>query len=645
MGNFPGAANDFRVNYSRAAAKSSFLLDSFGGAVPLSTIPFPPGHDTHNGLFFFQVSSLGVGQTLDVGQSSQNVQRQVNLVDGISLQKGSHSLKFGVDFRRLSPENAVFGGYEQGARFSTVAAAESGKSLIGLVQVRNNTTLLFHNLGIYAQDTWRVSRRLTTTFGLRWDVDFAPSSQEGGSIPSLSGYNLQDLSLLVIAPKGTAPFKTPYGNVAPRIGAAYQISQTQGWQTVFRGGFGVFYDLASAETGGLINSTSPPFGALSVFRNATFPFTSAQIAPLTISPTATLASFAAFNPNLKLPYTLEWNASVEQAIGRDQILTASYVGAIGKRLLQSTFLIGPPSNPNIGQGIITDNTASSNYNALQVQFQRRLSHGLQALASYTFSHSIDDASAGSVGSSSNLSIPGSPGLNRGNSDFDVRHAFSTGFTYDIPSPRGNLLTRAVLGGWSTENVIFLRSAAPLDLTDEDFFVFDSGVEANIRPDVVAAQPLYLYGANCASVMQALGNLAPGQSCPGGKGLNPGAFADPPVNPTTGNPSRQGTLGRNVLRGFGVAQWDFAVHRDFTIHEGLKLQFRAEMFSVLNRPNFGPPSGEYLSSASGGPAGFGLSTQTYGQSLTGSGGLGGGAFNPLYQIGGPRSVQLALKLMF
>jgi hypothetical protein len=109
------------------------------------------------------------------------------------------------------------------------------------------------------------------------------------------------------------------------------------------------------------------------------------------------------------------------------------------------------------------------------------------------------------------------------------------------------------------------------------------------------------------------------------------------------PVRQGDLPRNALRGFSLAQWDFAVHREFPIHESLKLQFRAEMFNVLNHPNFGPPVGDLQSPAGINPQ-FGQSTQMLGQSLAG-GGLGAGAFDPLYQLGGPRSIQFALKLFF
>jgi hypothetical protein len=139
---------------------------------------------------------------------------------------------------------------------------------------------------------------------------------------------------------------------------------------------------------------------------------------------------------------------------------------------------------------------------------------------------------------------------------------------------------------------------------------------------VPGEPLYLYGPQYA----------------GGKAFNPAAFTAPPLDPVTGLPLRDGDLRRNTLRGFGLAQWDFAIHRDIPIHEQLKLQFRAEMFNVLNHPNFGQPDG-VLSDPQ-----FGKSTETLGQYLEG-GALGSGAFSPLYQVGGPRSIQLALKLMF
>ena len=158
-------------------------------------------------------------------------------------------------------------------------------------------------------------------------------------------------------------------------------------------------------------------------------------------------------------------------------------------------------------------------------------------------------------------------------------------------------------------------------------MLSNGFGTNPRPDVVPGQPFYLYGP----------------TYPGGKAFNAAAFTPPALDPVTGLPLSQGDLPRNALRGFGAAQWDFAVHRDFPIRESVKLQFRAEMFNLLNHPNFGQPSGDLGGPGSPNPQ-FGLSSAMLGQSLAG-GFLGGGAFDPLYQLGGPRSIQFALKLFF
>ena len=346
------------------------------------------------------------------------------------------------------------------------------------------------------------------------------------------------------------------------------------------------------------------------------------------------ARLYAFDPALKLPYTLEWNVAVEQSLGTQQSISGSYIGSTGRRLIQSALVTAP--NPNIGAAYLITNEGTSDYDALQVQFQRRLSRNLQALASYTWSHSIDTASAGSFfGNPANGLVPGiNPNANRGPSDFDIRNAFSAGLTYNVPAPRNRGFRGALLHDWSIQNFIVARSALPVDVSDANFLEFANGISADIRPDLVAGQPLYLHGSQCLEAPP----LGFGQLCPGGTGFNPSAFTNPPLDPTTGLPLRQGNVPRNFLRGFGAAQWDFAVHRDFPIHESLKVEVRLESFNVLNHPNFGPPANYF------GQGGFGLSTQMLGQYLSGSN-VGGGGLSALYQIGGPRSIQLALKLQF
>jgi hypothetical protein len=336
------------------------------------------------------------------------------------------------------------------------------------------------------------------------------------------------------------------------------------------------------------------------------------------------AILSAFNPRLQLPYALEWNVALEQELGKEQSVSASYIGSVGRRLLQTAFVTAP--NSSFSNAALIGNTATSDYDALQIQFQRRLSHGLQVLSSYTWSHSIDDGSVGTYGYGSNF-VPGlSSASNRGPSDFDCRNAFSAGITYDIPSPKINAFSDAILKSWSVESVIQAWSAPPVNVYYSEIQTL-FGAETEVRPDIVPGQPLYLYGSQY----------------PGGKAINSAAFVAPPLDPTTGVPLRQGDFGRNALRGFGATQWDFALHRDFPIHESLKIQFRAEMFNILNHPNFAPPTGDLQSPSSINPQ-FGLSTQLLGQYLGGAN-VGGGGFNELYQVGSPRSIQLALKLMF
>jgi hypothetical protein len=624
----PNTSNEIRFNYSRTSARSFDSMDGFGGAVPVTSLPIPSPFSTENASFSFEPLSLSSGQ-LAVGENQGNVLRQINVVEDFSTQKGTHSLKFGLDFRRISTLYAP-PAYSQSNLFLDVPSTVSGDLFLGDVSAFRNPQLLFHNLALFAEDTWRVTSRLTATYGLRWDVDFAPSSDP--NLLAVNRFSLNSLSSLALAPLGTPPFSTPFANVAPRLGLAYQISQSPKWQLVVRGGFGVFYDLATSEVGNLLGEAGYPFSAFNLIFSTEFPLTPQQATPPAITP-ASLSSnvLAAFYPHLQLPYTLQWNVALEQALGRDQTVTATYVGSAGRRLLQSAFVEDP--NPSFGFANLVGNLATSDYDALQLQYQRRLSQGLETLASYTWSHSIDTASAGSpFGNEANAAVPGlSPNANRGPSDFDIRNSFSLGLTYSIPTPKVGEPRRAILADWAVESVVQARSAPPVDVYDgQTAFTTLFGGFTRIRPDVVPGQPLYVEGGNCITVF--------GSPCPGGIGFNPNAFVPPPTDPN-GDPLRQGDLPRNALRGFGATQWDFALHRNFSIREPLILQFRAEMFNLLNHPNFAPEVADINNQAQ-----FGRSIQMLGRSLGGNN-LGGGAFDPLYQIGGPRSIQLALKLIF
>jgi hypothetical protein len=202
-------------------------------------------------------------------------------------------------------------------------------------------------------------------------------------------------------------------------------------------------------------------------------------------------------------------------------------------------------------------------------------------------------------------------IDRGPSDFDIRHAFSGAFTYTpLLSSRGPM-GRALLDGWSIDGIVRVQSAPPVTV----FFARNIGFGAfAFRPDVVPGVPLYLEGPQD----------------PGGKAINSAAF----TIPTEG---RQGNLGRNALRGFPMRQVDLAVRRSVPVDGRVDLTLGVELFNIFNTSAFAPPVGDLNSPL------FGQSMETLGRSL-GTGGPGGG-LSPLYQIGGPRSIQLGLRLQF
>jgi hypothetical protein len=607
-------SNEFRANYSNDRVGTTYALDNFGGAEPLSdALVFPSGYSSREGLFQFILIGSG---TYYQGKQGTDEQRQINLVDNFFVVRGSHQMKIGVDYRWLSPFSSPYT-YSQLAEFLGVTCssppcpgyAQSGTSAVAAVFAYQSDTLISTNLSLYGQDTWRITPRLTVTYGLRWDLNTPLKGKNLANQPfTVTG--LDNPPTIALAPRGTPLYKTTYDNVAPRFGVAYLLTDKPAWATVLRGGFGIFYDLGYGSLGGA--SYSFPFEGLKVIPGASLPLSPTNATPPQLATSAPVTgTMVVAEPHLELPRTYEWNATLEQSLGSSQLLSLTYVGAAGRDLLRVTPLLNP--NPDFPFLDVISNTTSSNYQALQIKLERRLFKGLQALASYTLSHSIDDASTDAYATYLNTpSFIASPSIDRGNSDFDIRHAFTAGVTYNLPSPESNKIAHATLGGWSVDGFIFARTAPPVDVVSG--LVFADGIDLYPRPDVVPGVPLVLYQSQY----------------PGGKAFNPAAFTPPPTG-------QQGDFGRNVLRGFGAWQADVAFQRQFQLTEKVGLHFRGEFFNLFNHPNFGPPDNNLTDAL------FGLSTQTLASSL-GSGGANGG-FNPLYQIGGPRSIQLALKLVF
>jgi Carboxypeptidase regulatory-like domain/TonB dependent receptor len=600
--------NEFRFNYSRSGAKSFVVLDNFGGAVPPSASVLCPSFVSPNNcsfLFFGDFNPYGL--KFVTGKLGDNLQRQINVTDNVSRIVGAHQLKFGLDYRRLN-SMAGLAPYTVENVFLSLANVLANKLPEAVIVSRTaDVQLAFSNWSLFAQDTWKATRTLTITYGLRWEYNAAPSSPNGTLPYTVTG--VDNLATMTLAPAGTPLWNAQKHDFAPRLGLAWQ--PIPNW--VFRAGAGIFYDLGYSA---IANAESAfPFAQEKVVVGTSFPLSAANAAPPLFTTTPPVPYLAVVDPNHVLPRTYEWNAAVERAMGRTDVLTVTYLGTAGRKLMRLDSYDAP--NPNFtGEFDVMRNDADSSYNALQIQFRHRLAHGLQTLLSYTWAHSIDDDSSDAY--PANLPPNDAPlSEERGSSDYDIRHTFSGAVSYNIPAP-GSGIWKPIFGNWSTDSIVYARSAPPVNVvTGLDPFSFgeiETGSLGAVRPNLVPGVPLWISDPNVA----------------GGREINPAAF-------TISTGEVQGDLGRNALRGFGATEVDLTLRRQFKLRERLALQARGDLFNIFNHPNFGSPI-NYLSSPQ-----FGQSTQMLGASL-GSGGQNGG-LNPLYQIGGPRSVQLALKLLF
>lgn len=612
--------NDLRINWSRARGATSFTIDDFGGAVPPPpALLFAPSVSTSDAGFQFLLRG-GTNSAFVVGKNVDNLQRQINVVDNLTLVRGSHQLRFGIDYRRLTPVyNSL--GYNQSVIYDGVTRASGptvGTVLSGIaesVQVfagAGPRFPVFTNFSVYAQNTTRITTRMTLTYGLRWDFNPPPSESHGNKAVVVKG--LEDPGSLTLAPRGTSLWKSTYANFAPRFGLVYQLSRDPGKELVLRTGVGVFYDLGNGQAAQGFGNVFP-FVGVKRFTHVPYPLTPEQALPPSLDPVPPFGTIVAFDPELQLPRTHQWNVALEKSLSSNQTVSFTYVGAVGSQLLREDVLLNPNQNFTIVR--VTRNVAHSNYNAFQLQYSRRFSKGLQALASYTGSRSLDNASSDSL---SRLRIisggqgTGEPEVPLAPSDFDVPHSLSAAFTYSLPRLRVGSIIDGLTRNWLLHGILRVRSASPVNVVTRSDVVGDDLILELQRPDLVPGVPLYLEDPLVA----------------GGRRINRDAFAIPLGQ-------RQGTLPYNALRGFGMSQVDLALHRQFALGERLKLQLKADIFNMFNHPNFGNPVNMLDNNL------FGQSIQMLNRSL-GGGGINGG-LSPVYQVGGPRSVQLALRLQF
>ncbi len=596
----PNLSNELRIGYTESRSSNVVSLDAYGGAVPIDLagqMGVPSSYSAYSATPYIDISGVGTSYLED--QNASTTSRQWNITDIASLTEGTHGIRVGIDERHIVSPLAP-PGLAINADFYTRQAMTSNTATDISIQKNVPSTPIFNEFAAFAQDEWRALPTLTVSMGLRWEVNPPPSEAHGDSAYTVYGA-INDPTTLSLAPRGTSLWHTSWYNLAPRLGVAWTAYASPQWETVVRAGGGVFFD-----TGNQIATDG--YSALGFYAfqdptNVPLPITSDQFAfPTTPIAPYTNTYICDFPTHLQLPYSLQWNTSLQQAIGRAQTVTISYVASAGRRLLQEQYHSVHALNPNFGTIYYFPSGVTSNYQSLQVQFQRSVTHGIQALGSYTWSHSLDYGST-------NASYP----FTYGNSNFDLRHNFQGGISWDLPERSADDWAGHLLDHWGLDGRLNARTAFPITILGK-VLTGPTGERTYSGVNYDVSKPEYVYGPQY----------------PGGRAINGGpAIADPAFTLPTG--TSIGNAPRNFVRAFGAVQLNAAIRREFRIHEDLRLQFRAESFNLLNHPNFGYVNPTLTNAL------FGQATNMLNQSLA--------TMSSLYQEGGARSTQFSLRLSF
>lgn len=621
--------SEFRFNLSKQNGNTIHDFDgSYGGILPDTSIFIPSVFDAEKTHFRFSLNGFTDSLDFLYGNFAQNEMRQISFADNFSYSRGDHEFKFGVDYRELSPALRV-SGFGIDYDFNSVEAVALGTA--NRVAFYKNPNVLTKVLSIssFAQDNWKINSRFSLIYGLRWEINPAPSTKEKDSLLTLKNApNLAqaDQTQLTLADSGTPYYQTSYKNIAPRIGAAFKVLEKAGTEIILRGGFGTFYDLGQSQ----FNEIASPFKHTNGFaENLVLPISSSVFDLSANSKDANnrLAVVSAA-PDYETPRTYFWNLNAQLKIKNKHLFSASYVGGAGRNLQRTlTLNLARPQETTDGyfsnkfsKIIYIDNAYSSDYNAFQFQYSHSLSNGFETFANYAWSHSIDNNSSDSNISTPFLSHPVSN--DRGNSDFDARHVFNLGFSFNLPNIKAKNLFGKILSNWTFGGIFFARTGLPYDVKIAEF--------NNLTNE---------YDYRRADVDNNLALFTETPESPTGKRLNDAAFTKPAER------FEQGNLGRNAFSGAFVWQFDSSVSKKINLTEKIKLQFTVEAYNIFNRPNFGNPQNEIFYTSQGKivPKDFGVSTQTMARSYASAEPTGG--VSPIFQLGGARTLQFNLRINF
>jgi len=601
-------ANDLRFNYSQNDGKVTNSLHRLKDATIPADRVLMQGISSKVKLPSLNYYFLGV--TYSSKSTGQNPIHQINITDNTMLARGKHLFGVGVDLLRLIGET-VPSDFNLSVSFLSQTSLSSGVADSVAIQSQDDVKVVQKISSFYAQDTWKLNKRAVLDYGVRWDISPAPFANNGQSLYTVTSSN--DIAHMTLAPAGTHLYPTIYTNICPRIGQSWLISNTPGKETILHSGAGVFYSLGN--TNSMASASTFPHVRQATLYNVSYPPTNTLPIPNSnrLLPPYSGQTFYAFASGYSTPVVFQYNTGIEQHLGSNRKLSLAYVGSQSRHLPVSQQLTDPNSNFK-RQTSITEvrSEGVSSYNSLQAQLTQRVASGTHILASYTWAHSIDNVSADLNGFAKQTLIPLAG--ERGNSEFDLRQSAGLAMTYETRAPALDGLPAMLLDRWILGTLVTARSGMPLDVT----YTRPIGSQLlQTRPDRVKTASLVLEHPH-----QPWGDI-----------LNYKAFAIP-------SSDRQGELGRNSLRGHQAWQADVTVHRSFSLNNKAFLEGRAEFFNALNHPNFGDADidlGTYSDGMLARNPTFGYTTRMLNTQL--------GGLQQSYQVGGPRSVQVSMKLSF
>ena len=628
--------------------------------------------------------------------------------DSLTMLRGRHAVSVGLEIRyngvNFTAQNFTRGQIDFQS-FQSFLMGNTQVSTFGSGLDDRSQRAWDYNF--FVQDDWRVSPTLTFNLGLRYELDlppydtrgrlttfdpalYVPRVLNGNSIgPPIGGF-VQAGNVIPSYDLPEVPNVSKYvvrsinpNNLAPRIGFAYSALPSD--RLVVRGGYGIYYARATFAYASA-SAQLPPMFILGVQNGAPFETPFFSVPPSSAFPTfvppVSLAG-PAFDRGLLTPYVQQYNLSLETALNKNLVLQVAYVGANGRRLFRTVAIdqaqLASPQNPVTNavtgqvfktnspadaqlraplQGVsitgfsLTESTADSSYNSLQLSLTARASNRLQLLVAYTYAKSIDNASglgggAGISGvvntgalndSSLILGDQNNPRANRGVSDFDRTHRFVLSYVWQFPNPSfagHSRFGRAAIWNWQSSAILTAMSGLPIDVVDTaagSFYGLANGANPLARPSLIP-------GANCGDATHA---VVPGYF------FNPSMFARPVVQagqviPSSGGiatASATGTdigeVGRNCLRGPNQANFDFSLAKFFPVSEAQNLEFRVEFFNLFNHPNLANP----ISNLNALVASGGKIDPTTGQVL-----IAGNFGTIISTSNNPRIIQFALKFNF